>query len=184
MFFYPNKPIEIFDIPRLLESLSDLSHWVVQPKWNGKRIEIDCNGKIRLFSREGREWFLPEWDWLSDLPLKAPWFVDGELLRDKRIYVWDYALLDDKRAYKTRYGSRLDYLHDTINGMGNVPWSRDGYTLRCVDSLPATEYQTYMEQSDDPMLEGIVWKNLKATNMWGPHKTGKVSSQFKYLFPK
>jgi len=180
MFFFPNKPIEIFNIEKLIPELGDLKNWVLQPKWNGKRIEIDCNGKVRLFSREKREWFLPEWDWLSELPLAHPWFGDGELLRDGRIFVWDYALLAGERVFKTHYGPRLHHLEGSLS----EPVCRLGYTVSCVESFPATDYKRFLEQADDPMLEGIVWKNLQATNFWGPRSTTKVSSQFKYRFPE
>jgi len=175
VFFYPNKPIEIFDPEGLLKKLGNLTHWRLQPKWNGKRIEIHCNGEVRTYSREKREWYLDEWKWLSELPLPKPWFLDGELLRDGRIYVWDYALIGGEMVFKTEYGPRIQQLK-------GLSLSKNGLVIECVKSLPATEYEVIMSQKDDEFLEGMVWKNLKATNMWGPHRTNKVSSQFKYRF--
>lgn len=180
MFFYPNKPIQIYDIEKLIPELGDLVWWGLQPKWNGKRIEIHHDGKaLRLFSREGREWFLPEWEWLKDIPLPQPWWLDGEVLRDGRIYVWDYALLSGERVYKTQYAPRLAHLCGTL---GTEPIIHGDTSLSVIQTTDAMEYPLLLGQQDDPMLEGMVWKNLKATNLWGPHSTTKVSSMFKYRF--
>jgi ATP-dependent DNA ligase len=176
MFFFPNKPIQIYSIEKLIPMLGDF--WVTQPKWNGKRIEISCDEKLTLFSRERRQWFLKEWDWLSELPLPKPWFIDGELLRDGRIYVWDYALIDGTQMFRSPYGPRLEQLQKALP----QPLTHNGTTLECIESMPVTSYKEFLARQKDPMLEGIVWKNLKATDSWGPYSTTKVSSQFKFRF--
>lgn len=186
-FFFPNKPIQIYNPERLIPSLGDLSKWVVQPKWNGKRVEICCsNRRINLYSREGRQWHLPEWDWLKELPLPEPWFLDGELLRDNRIYVWDYAVMAGKQVFQTPYRPRLEFLTDELTGFSDAgrscAWSRGKYSLACIESCPVKAYDNLMARKGDPFLEGIVWKNLEATNSWGPRSTSKVSTQFKFRF--
>ena len=178
-FIWPNKPIHIYNPWKLMGVLKPLSAWVVQPKWNGKRVEIACDekGNITLYGRQGQK-FPERWPWLSDIPLERPWFVDGELLRDKRIFVWDFALLGGKSVFKEPYESRLAHLVEKLP----KALTQDGQTVQCVETLPATSYEALLGREGDPFLEGIVWKNRAATDLWGVHSTSQVSSCFKFRF--
>lgn len=87
MFYYPNKPVRIYNPDKILDILGHPDNWICQPKWNGKRVEIENTGKeVKLFSREGRYWEKEPWPWLAALPLEPPWFLDGELLASQIKY--------------------------------------------------------------------------------------------------
>lgn len=198
-FYFPNKPLHIYDPQKLMETLAPTQeHWIVQPKWNGKRVEIDCTkeGLVTLYGRQGQR-FPERWPWLNALPLPRPWFLDGELLRDGRIYVWDVAVLGGKllavgparrrsqaplrSLIKRPYQERLNRLY---RALGPTPFNDSNSTqrLQLIETLPATAYKALLSREGDPMLEGIVWKNLQATNLWGPTSTSQVSSMFKLRF--
>jgi len=179
-FYFPNKPIHVYDPVKLMTTMGPVQEdWIVQPKWNGKRVEIACNaeGQITLFGRQG-QFFKDRWPWLGELPLPRPWFLDGELLRDNRIFVWDAAVLDGKPVYKSAYAPRLDLLQEKIP----KPLTNGSQTLECIQTMPARFYGALLRREGDPLLEGIVWKNLNATNLWGPYSTNQVSSMFKFRF--
>jgi len=178
-FYFPNKPIRVYDPTKILGLLNPVESWVAQPKWNGKRVEISCDadGKITLFGRLGQR-FPERWPWLSDLPLARPWFVDGELLRDNRIYVWDFAVLGGEPVFRDTYEPRLRHLEKCLPN----PLTVNGQTVACVEVIPAQGYKSLLLRRGDKMLEGIVWKSLRAKNLWGPHATTEVNSQFKYRF--
>jgi ATP-dependent DNA ligase len=179
MFVYPNKPIRTYNPVGLLPALGDLSNWVVQPKWDGKRVEIECTetGTVTLYGREGQR-FKERWPWLSDLPLPKPWFLDGELLRDGRIFIWDAAILDGEKAYREAYGPRLELLQRAVP----EPLTQQGQTIACIETLPAESYQQLLAREGEKGLEGIVWKSTKATNMWGVTSTTEVNTCFKFRF--
>lgn len=159
--------------------MSDHGGWVCQPKWDGKRTEISCeNGTVVLHSREGREWPQERWGWLADLPLPQPWFLDGELTRDNHIRVWDFAVLGGEVLYRTPYGDRLDRLGALLPD----PQEHGSQRIACIETRPLELCDGLLDRKEDPFLEGVVWKQLAATNMWGPHSTSKVSSQFKFRF--
>lgn len=181
IFYYPNKPIQVYDPDKILSHFEDVSQWVSQPKLNGKRVEIYCKqNKVTLFSRENRYWPVDSlnWAWLRDVPLSQPWFLDGELLRDDRIVIWDFAVLAGQEVYKRPYNERLEALQIVLRR----PLSRGRQTLALVETKPATAYREFLKLSSDPYMEGIVWKQLHATNFWGPNKTSKVATQFKYRY--
>jgi len=187
MFFFPNKPIQIYDPDKLLVLLRhQKNNWIVQPKWNGKRVEIACdNNIIRMTSREGNYWSKESasWVWLRELPLPQPWFLDGEMLRDGRVYVWDYAVLGGQRTFKTPYKSRLKFLQ-TILPFQYIHSPQKLYKtiLAVTETLPITKYKKLLKRSNDKFIEGVVWKNLSGMNFWDLYKTGKVATQFKYRF--
>lgn len=179
MFVFPNKPIRVYTPNVLLGVLNPLDTWVVQPKWDGKRVEIaaDAKGQITLYGRQGQR-FKESWPWLGDLDLPRPWFIDGELLRDGRIFVWDIALMGGTPVYQGHYGPRLARLAAALP----APRTQNGQTIACIETLPCTAYQAILDRKGMPGLEGCVWKFLAAKNLWGPHTTSEVSSQFKFRF--
>lgn len=180
MFYYPNKPVRIYTPDKILGIIErSVPDWICQPKWNGKRVEIDYTGKVKLFSREGRYWEKEQWPWLTELPLDAPWFLDGELLPGKKIYIWDYAVMNGIPQYKEPYKIRLDYLTSRLTP---ITFINNGQTLSLVQTLPATAYEAFLGRKGDALLEGIVWKKLTATNLWGPYSTSELPSQIKYRF--
>ncbi|HVI40633.1 MAG TPA: hypothetical protein VM577_08235 [Anaerovoracaceae bacterium] len=169
MFIFPNKPIRIYDIPKLVATLPE-DKWLVQPKWDGKRVHPFCDetGKVILFGRQGQTFkeVKPE---LAKMDLPRPWFGDGELLRDGRIFLWDYAVLGGKEVFKTPYQERLTRLQSIVM-----------VGCQLVETLPTNQYQTILSRGKNNGLEGVVFKNKTATNLWGPFSTSEVSSQFKY----
>jgi ATP-dependent DNA ligase len=177
VFIWPNKPLRIYDPSRVRGFATPT--WIAQPKWDGKRVEIDCSmdGVITLYGRQG-QLFPERWPWLQELPLPRPWFLDGELLRDGRIFVWDFAIFAGRYAYRTQYGERLDTLQKAIGS----PVTRGGQTLACVETLQACDYETLLRRRGEPHLEGIVWKDRAATNLWGVTSTREVASCVKYRF--
>lgn len=179
MFYFPNKPVRVYDPEKIVGVLNPLSSWIVQPKWDGKRVEIDCNAKgvVTLYGRQNQV-FKETWPWLADLDLPRPWFVDGELLRDGRIFVWDFAVLDGKPVFREPYGSRLARLQAALPGVK----TQNNQTIACIETLPASAYKTLLGRAGAGGMEGIVLKHLAATNLWGPYSTSEVATQFKYRF--
>lgn len=180
MFLFPNKPTRHYNPKSLVPLLEPAQDWVVQPKWDGKRVLIECDalGVVRFYGRLGQN-FAGAWGWLRDLPLPKPWFLDGEWLRDGRIILWDIGILDGIKVCKDPYGGRLEVLQKAI------PESLTlfGQTLQCVETYPADQYQEHiLDRKGVTGLEGCVWKNLKATNLWGIVSTSEVNSCFKYRF--
>lgn len=178
-FFYPNKPIRIYDPGRILKVMA-ADDWIVQPKWDGKRVEIACSdkGEIQLYSREASEWDSEDWQWLAELNLPRPWFLDGELLRDGRIFVWDIAMVRGTPVFHSEYRPRLKCLQETIP----QPITRDGNSIACIETLRASDYEQLLHREGSDLLEGLVWKLLTAKNFWGPNATSEVNTQFKFRF--
>ena len=180
MFYWPNKPIRIYDNEKLVNTLP-LENWIVQPKWDGKRLEISCDaeGRLMFFGRQGQRWasVAEEWGFLVDLHVPKPWFLDGELLRDGRIFVWDYAQMAGVAEFRKPYWPRLQFLQENV-----LPMVVNGHSFSVAETLQASEYKKLLLREGDPMLEGIVFKSRNATNLWGPHNTTQVNSQFKYRF--
>lgn len=181
-FYFPNKPIRVYDPAKIVATLlAGSGQWVVQPKWNGKRVEIECpaKGDVKLFSREGSEWHLDDqWGWLKNLPIPRPWFLDGELLKNGRIYIWDFAVLKGQPVFSTAYGPRFKCLQKMLP----AAVEKGEHRIEVVESLPAGSYEALLARKGEELLEGLVWKDLGATNLWGPRTTTTVSSQFKYRF--
>jgi ATP-dependent DNA ligase len=178
-FYFPNKPVRVYNADRLVRRLSRQEGWIGQPKWDGKRAEIACeDGKVVLHSREGREWPQERWDWLADLPLPQPWFLDGELTRDNHIRVWDFAVLGGEVLYRTPYGDRLSRLEALLPS----PLEQGGQSFACIETRPLEACGELLAREGDEFLEGVVWKRLDATDLWGPNSTSQVGSQFKFRF--
>lgn len=170
-FCYPNKPIRIYQIVKLLTTLP-LDRWVVQPKMDGRRVlpYCDIDGNITLYGRLNQKFkeTRPE---LSKLDLPRPFLLDGELLRDGRIFLWDYALLGGQEVFTLPYQERLTRLQNVvISGIG----------AELIETLPADQYQTILARGKKNGLEGCVWKNKLATDLWGVFSTSENSSQFKF----
>ena len=180
MFVFPNKPIRIFDPSSFVSNL-DLSQWVVQPKWDGHRALPMCDekGEVTVYSRHGTPLSLAKnnWQWLSMLDLPRPWLLDGEMLPcGKRLIVWDYAILGGQYGMLKPYRERLNLL-------GGWPTrTKDGRSIEIIDTRPGKAYREIMLLAGLKSLEGFVLKRRDATNLWGPHSTCEVSSQFKYRF--
>lgn len=180
-FIYPNKPIRIYSPANLLVTLHSVTHsdgatvsnqWIVQPKMDGRRVlpYCDADGQVTLYGRLGQKFkeLRPE---LANLNLPKPFLLDGEILRDGRIFLWDYALVDGEAAFHLPYQVRLTRLQDMV---------MSGVGAELVETLPATEYQSILARGKSESLEGIVFKYKLATNLFGPYQTTEVASQFKY----
>jgi ATP-dependent DNA ligase len=167
MFYYPNKPIRTYSIENVLPIVET---WFCQAKMNGKRVLPFFDGRtLTLFGRQGQKFkeYFPE---LKALQLPTPWLLDGELLRSGRIFLWDYAVLDGKLVSQTPYHERWKNLNDNWRPMD---------TCALVPTVLSKDYKNLLSL-DDPELEGLVWKDPKATNLWGLHSTSEVSSQVKW----
>lgn len=165
MFIYPNKPKRIYDVDTFVKTLG--TNWVVQSKWDGKRCHpfCDAQGNITMYSRH-KTIFKGNWKYLSSVPFKKPWYLDGELLSDNRIVIWDIATIGGKNIYSRPYRERL------------ALFDFDTDAFKISDTLPASEYKKLLY--GDSKIEGVVFKNLDATNFWGVFSTNEVYSQFKY----
>lgn len=182
MFYYPNKPIRIYDPAGVFASLS-ASDWIVQPKWNGKRIQPFCdkNGKLTLYNRHGTIFnredkkLHPIWDHLNSLPLPKPWFLDGELIGLNRIVVWDYALIGGVEEFRLPYQLRLEKLQELLI---------NSICLELIETLPGKNFREIMLRGKNPesKLEGFVLKRLDAANLWGPNSTSENGNQLKFRF--
>lgn len=174
MFIYPNKPTRIYDVDTFASKLD--SSWIVQSKWDGKRCLPFCDigGKITLYSRH-KTILRENCAWLSDLPINKAWLLDGEILRDGRIIVWDYAVIGGKSLYNTQYLTRIDHLKNLVRRGFNSAASK----IEVIETLPASMYKVLLENKD-PMMEGLVFKNKYAEDFWGIYSTKEVYTQFKY----
>lgn len=154
--------------------------WVVQPKWDGKRVMVECSevGKIRLYGRQNQEWKLGPWGFLNMLPLERPWFADGELLRSGKIILWDFAVLGGTHVYKDPYEGRLRLLQSKIPN----PLRHGTEEVSVAETHPGTDYQTILSRKGQEHLEGCVWKRVSATNLWGVTSTSEVPTCFKFRF--
>lgn len=177
-FCYPNKPIRIYQIDKLLTTLP-IDKWIVQSKVDGKRVLPYCDndGNITLYGRLNQKFkeTRPE---LAKLDLPRPWLADGELLRDGRIFLWDYAVVGGAEVFKLPYQERLTRLQSVFSLDADV----DRVGCELIDTFPANQYQTILSRGKDDGLEGIVFKNKLATNMFGVTSTNEVPSMFKYRF--
>lgn len=131
-----------------------------------------------MCSREGRPWGSKEWAWLAGLPLPQPWFLDSELLRDGRLFVWDFAVLAGVSRYRLPYHTRLNTLKEALTS----PIENQGLVVSLIETMPAVQYQEILSREGSAHLEGFVWKDLNATDLWGPNSTSEVSSQLKFRF--
>jgi ATP-dependent DNA ligase len=183
MFVFPNKPIEFFNIPSML-SVFNLSEWLVQPKWDGHRAlpACDSEGRVVVWNRQRKALTLAgtNWQWLSMLPLERPWLADGELTRSGRLILWDFAIWGGQCLYTTPYEQRLQTLGKALT----KTYSKDKLQVELVETLPAESYKSLLLKRGAQDLEGLVFKNKGATNLWGPFATSDVASQCKFRFKK
>lgn len=143
---------------------------------DGKRVLIQCeNNKVTLFGRQGQK-FKEERPWLAKLPLPQPYLLDGELLRNGNIYIWDFAILGGEPQYQRPYQERWIQIFDL------KPLEQNGQRFAVVQSLPASQYLDLLRPSmpDHSSIEGVVWKSPGATDLWGPYSTSEVASQIKW----
>jgi len=187
MYVFPNKPLRIYNVSRIL-NIVESDNWIVQPKWDGHRALPHCdeNGKVTVFSRQGTPLTLAKKDftWLSLLPIPRPWLLDGELLRDGRMIIWDYAFMGISESgipnyvCKKEYGSRLSELQKIFD----QKFTKNKFSIELIDTYPAKVYNRIMLKAGDKNLEGFVLKNKAAIDLWGISSTREVSSQLKFRF--
>lgn len=171
MFYYPNKPVRIYDVDKFVETLDD--NWIAQPKLNGKRV-LPCfdQEKFSLFNRHGAA--CKETNHFSFLKklIPGPFLLDGEYLRNGNIVIWDYAVLNGDEEYTTEYSYRLSKLSNLMKDIHHPKFSM-------VNTMPAKFYPKILSEKSE-FLEGIVFKNLRAKNLWGIYSTNDVGSQVKF----
>lgn len=174
MFLFPNKPIRIYNVPQFLQNIN-LDDWIVQSKWDGKRVLPSCDerGRITLHGRQGQVFKDAGWSWLDQLPLPKPWLLDGELLRDGRMFVWDYAIFGGKKSYREPYFGRLKLLQTLPCGLGK---------FQIIETKSAVEYKSILAPGKANGLEGCVFKLKRATDLFGVTSTKETPSQYKYRF--
>lgn len=186
-FVFPNKPLRIYNVTRIL-NIVESDNWIVQPKWDGHRALPHCdeNGKITVFSRQGTPLTLAKKDftWLSLLPIPRPWLLDGELLRDGRMIIWDYAFMGISESGIPNYVCKTLYLERLLRlcHIFKEPFKKNGFSIELVESIPAKHYKRIMLKAGDQSLEGFVLKNRAAIDLWGISSTREVSSQLKFRF--
>jgi len=177
-FLYPNKPVRVWD-PHIAAKHVGIPSWVVQPKWDGSRVEVTVEDqRVRLMSREGREWDSTQWGWLASLPIPQPWYGDGELLRSGKIVLWDLAVLGGRSIFHQEYYPRLQTLQSLLPESVSV----GAREVSVAQTLSGERYQELLTRVGEPHMEGIVWKDKTAKNLWGPNSTSEVGSQVKYRF--
>lgn len=181
MFVIPNKPLRIYD-PASLSRTIELEKWWVQPKWNGHRALPFCDAKggVIVYSRHGTPLTRAKTDfkWLSVLGIPRPWELDGELLIDGRMIVWDIAVIGGEYVFKKPYAERFALLKRYFPKR----FKKEAFSIEIIESLRGPEYKKFMLMQGDTHLEGFVFKNPEGTDHWGPYKTIDVPSQLKYRF--
>ena len=171
---WPNKPTRFYNLAAMLPKIK---HWVVQNKYDGKRCLIQKLGqKITLFGRQYQKFSEQRPDLVS-LPLSGDWLLDGELLRNGQLYVWDAAILNGQLVFHRPYQERLAYLQAALS---SVEQSHTAFQL--VETRSITAYQHQVRAPHAEAIEGYVFKDPEARDLWGPHSTREVSSQLKYKF--
>lgn len=176
MFYFPNKPVRIYDVEKFASSLDD--NWIVQQKWDGKRILPSFDGRFCLFNRHGevtKE--TSKFSFIRNL-FNGNFLLDGEYLRDNRIIIWDYAILNSIEEYNLPYSHRLTKLQNLFSFLDKSLLVRD-CNISLIETLPASRYKTLLS-NPSRFLEGLVFKNLNATNLWGVSSTKDVGSQVKF----
>lgn len=170
---WPNKPTRFYDLTAMLPKIK---HWVVQNKYDGKRCLIQkLDQKITLFGRQYQKFSEQRPDLVS-LPLPGNWLLDGELLRNGQLYVWDAAVLNSELVFHQPYQERLGRLQSALQSAA----SHSAFQL--VETRPITAYQHQVGAPHAEAIEGYVFKDPEARDLWGPHSTREVSSQLKYKF--
>lgn len=181
MFIYPNKPVRFYDLKRMIAAGND-EEWVLQPKWDGHRAIIDCSldGGIIVNSRHGTPLTLAKnnWQWLSILEIPRPWTLDGELTRDGRLIVWDFAVLGGVIYFPAPYRERLKFLKSAKS----LNMKKGSQSVSVIEMVKPSEYKKFLLQRSDTALEGLVMKRLDARDFWSINATIDVGSQLKFRF--
>lgn len=170
-FLFPNKPTatSLQAIDRF-----DFSEWLVQPKWNGIRVLPMKNGDTyTLYNRYGKPLTKTHPKVVIDLP--EPYLLDGELLSDQTIVIWDFAVLGGERFTHKTYAERLEILRSAFERMGTV-----GVSL--VETKRAKFYKgLWVRMRSDERCEGLVFKRKDARDFWSFGNSSKeLMTQLKY----
>lgn len=181
MVIIPNKPLRIYQPDEFISKINT-KEWVVQPKWDGHRALPFCTeaGKLTVMNRQGTPLTRAKdsFTWLSLLNIPRPWQLDGELTQSSRLIIWDIATLGGKYIFDTPYLERLKQLEKLIPN--NL--TKNNTSIEVIETLKASQYKRLLLKRGDPYLEGFVFKNSRATDLWGPYKTTEVPSQIKYRY--
>jgi hypothetical protein len=183
-FIYPNKPVRFYDLKRFAATITP-EEWVVQPKYDGHRAHPYCDeaGDVTVYGRNGKPLNLAkgDWKWLSLLEIPRPYLLDGELTRDGRLLLWDYAILGGASEFREAYENRLKKLL----GLVPKPLSKGRYTVGLVETAEARKWaEVLLKHRGDPTVEGLVFKKRSARDLWGQFSTAEVPSQMKFKFSK
>lgn len=179
-FIFPNKPNQIHNPGVVFQSI-DLARWLAQPKWAGHRALPQCNrsGEITVYSRHGKPLTLAakdNWQWLAMLiRLPRPWLLDGELCRDGNMVIWDVAIMGNRILANEPYEKRLKVLKEILP----IPYAKGHQKIESIQTLEGKDWPLI---SKTEKIEGVVWKDKSATDLWGIHSTKDVATQIKYLF--
>lgn len=179
-FIYPNKPNQVHQ-PRVVFQSIDLARWLAQPKWAGHRALPQCNraGEITVYSRHGQPLTLAakdNWQWLAMLiDLPRPWLLDGELCRDGNLVIWDIGIMGNRIMAQEPYEKRLNALKNILPS----PKTKGHQKVELIQTLSGENWTQIMHTEK---VEGVVWKEKTAKDLWGIHSTRDVGSQIKYLF--
>lgn len=180
MFTYPNKPKRIYNVAAIQQTLN--AKWIVQPKWNGHRALpfCDVDGKVTVYSRFNAPLTLAasQWSWLAELDLPRPWALDGELLRNGSMIVWDFSVMAGETRTREPYINRLQELTRLMPHKVR----HDLLSIDLIQTLAASDYGKLEARKGEPELEGFVFKHTFSTEMWGHGSTRDVASQFKFRF--
>jgi hypothetical protein len=110
--------------------------------------------------------------------------LDGELLRDGRMIVWDFAFMGQAKSGIPLYVCKEPYLPrlEALQKMIPKRLIKDRFSFEVIQSLPLKEYKSLLLKAGDKNLEGLVLKKKLATDLWGISATRDVDSQLKYRF--
>lgn len=173
-FLFPNKPIRTYSPKEWLKSIKS-NDWLVQPKLDGKRalVSLGQDNKLIVYNRYGQPCQENrKFQFLKSLNLPKPFLLDGELLRNNKIVIWDYAILNGKSEYNLPYLERFNKLQSLFlkNKISEI---------EIIASLDSIDYLKILAKTSS-FLEGVVFKMKQATNLWGLYSTSEVGSQIKY----
>lgn len=177
MFLFPNKPIPVATLDGLFKAIEGRPGWVLQPKHDGDRVIITVSetSKVTVFSRHQRvRANSADWDHISRLPLRQPFTLDGEIVNERLIIVWDFGFENGDMVASLPYQDRL-YRVRSLPNLTSIA----GFTIKPVISLSADERNVPKLLAGE-RAEGIVAKNLNARDLWGITATRENASQIKW----
>jgi hypothetical protein len=134
-------------------------------------MDVDTAGTVKLYGRLGQR-FKETMPQLANLPYPKPFFLDGELMRNGNIACWDAAVWGGEEVWHCEYIDRYSKLRSHLNASVNI----EGFIT--VPSNAPEHYRSFVGSD----VEGYVFKNLRATNLWGPTSTSEVNGCFKFRF--